>query len=104
MELVQLENKLERNKDQKQSSIEFIKTAKQELENTEVGVSQYIVHLSCVREVRLSSGNWTVVRLSDILIFLHIGSVQGHGKRRRIGETPHSPCRKGDRSHGTGDC
>lgn len=37
-ELAQLENKLERNTDQKRLTTEFLKNVKQELENTEVGV------------------------------------------------------------------
>lgn len=41
MELVQLENKLERNKDDKQYMVEKLKNVKQELENTEVGVPEY---------------------------------------------------------------
>ena len=78
-----LENKLERNKDQKQLMTEFLKNAKQELENTEVGISKHVYYL-CVRQVCLSSGNWVMVRLwyafLDV-IFLHIGPVQGKGKR-----------------------
>lgn len=56
-ELVQLENKLERNKDEKQYMTEMLKNVKQELDNTEVGASKYIVNLWCVREVcAISSG------------------------------------------------
>ncbi len=57
-ELVQLENKLERNKDQKLFMTEFLKNVKQELENTEVGVSEYTVYLLCVRQKCVSSGNY----------------------------------------------
>lgn len=38
------------------------------------------------------------------LLFLHVVSVQGKGKRRRVRKAPRSPRRKGDGSHGTGDC
>lgn len=38
MELMQLANKLEQNKDEKQYTNEMLKTIKQELENTEVSV------------------------------------------------------------------
>lgn len=41
MELLQLANKLERNKDEKEYRVEMLKNVKQELENTEVGVIEY---------------------------------------------------------------
>lgn len=41
MELLQLANKLERNKDEKEYRVEMLKNVRQELENTEVGVIQY---------------------------------------------------------------
>lgn len=47
---MQLENKLERNKDDKPFMTEFLKDAKQELKNTEVGESEQTVNLLCVRE------------------------------------------------------
>lgn len=43
MELLQLEDKLERNQDQKKLMAEFLKNAKQELETTEVSVLEYIL-------------------------------------------------------------
>lgn len=45
-ELVHLENKLEKNKEEKQLRAEYLKNAKQELGNTEVGLSQYIIDVS----------------------------------------------------------
>lgn len=42
---MQLESKLERNKDEKQYMTEMLKNVKQELDNTEVGASKYIVNL-----------------------------------------------------------
>lgn len=42
-EALQLEDKLERNKAQKQLMSEFLKRAQQELKNTEVGQSKYVV-------------------------------------------------------------
>lgn len=92
---MQLENKLERNKDDKPFMTEFLKDAKQELKNTEVGESEQTVHLLCVRQ--------ECVHFLCIWIFLLVGSVQGKGKRGRVGETPHSPYRKGDRSSDSGD-
>lgn len=49
-ELVQLESKLEKNKDEKQLRAEYLKNLKQELENTEVGLSEYI---TCEMDVSL---------------------------------------------------
>lgn len=42
---MQLESKLERNKDEKQYMTEMLKNVKQELDNTEVGASKYIVNV-----------------------------------------------------------
>lgn len=50
-ELVQLENKLEKNKDQKQFFGEFLKNAKQELENTEVQYKSLFSFTLCVWKV-----------------------------------------------------
>lgn len=61
-ESVHLENKLERNKDQKQLITESLTNAKQELENTEVGISKHVYYL-CVRQVCVSSGNRVMVRV-----------------------------------------
>lgn len=59
MELVQLDNKLERHREQKQTLTEFFKNVKQELDSTEVGVLEYIVYSICVRQVRVSSVNFS---------------------------------------------
>ena len=92
MELVQMEDKLERNKDEKQYMIEMLKSVKQELDNTQVGLSETNVHLWWVHEA--------VIRV----IVLHVGSVQGQGEGGRVHEAPHGPHRAGGRSPGPGDC
>lgn len=43
---MQLEHKLEKNKDEKQLRAEYLKNAKQEVQNTEVGFSKYIIDVS----------------------------------------------------------
>lgn len=48
--MVQLENKLDKNKDTKQLMTECLKNAKQELDNTEVSVSECVVCLFNVRQ------------------------------------------------------
>lgn len=100
---MQLENKLERNKDEKQYMTEMLQNVKQELENTEVGSSENAVGLQLVKEVCVSSDKSGCVAKFHF-DFLCVGTVQGKRKRRRIRETPHSPCRKGDGSSGTGGC
>lgn len=102
---MQLENKLERNKDEKQYMVEMLKNVKQELENTEVGVYHNTVLINDVALLvtGFEPNHQNVLSLSH-LVFLHVGSVQGEGKRRRVRKTPHSPRRKGDRSLGTGGC
>lgn len=65
---MQLENKLERDKDQKLFIIEFLKNVKQELENTEVGISEYTVYLLCVRQECVSSGDWVAVSASGYVV------------------------------------
>lgn len=87
-----MEDKLERNKDEKQYMIEMLKSVKQELDNTQVGLSGTNVHLWWVHEA--------VIRV----IVLHVGSVQGQGEGGRVHEAPHGPHRAGGRSPGPGDC
>lgn len=48
MELLELEHMLERNKDHKKIMTEYLKNAKQELENTEVRILEHIVNLPFV--------------------------------------------------------
>lgn len=48
MELLELEHMLERNKDHKQIMTEYLKNAKQELDNTEVRLLEHIVNLPFV--------------------------------------------------------
>lgn len=50
---MQLENKIEINKEKKQLITEHHKNTKRELENIEVGASEYIVDLLFGREVSL---------------------------------------------------
>lgn len=108
---MQLENQFERNKDQKQFMTEFLKNAKQELENTEVQYKTISLCTVCVRKVCVNylaeiTPDYCVRECCSFLslIFLHIGSVQGQGKRRRVGNAPQSPRRERNRSPGAGDC
>ena len=55
-ELVQLDNKLESNKDLKQMESEHLHSVKRQIENTEAGVFQYVVYSFCVTQVVVSSG------------------------------------------------
>lgn len=48
MELLELEHMLERNKDHKKIMTEYLKNAKQELDNTEVRILEHIVNLPFV--------------------------------------------------------